>query len=112
MGTSFQGTLNVNDTAAYFGAQASKWGDKYVSRPNFRARLEIVSAWVGELGGKRRILDYGCGSGVMLRAFADAGHTVTGVDISADMLSRARQLLEAGAVPPDRFTLELVGEHF
>src|SRR5215472_1260017 len=49
---------------------------------------------------------------VMLRAFADAGHTVTGVDISADMLGRARQLLEAGAVPRDRFTLELVGEHF
>jgi SAM-dependent methyltransferase len=37
-----------------------------------------------------RLLDLGCGTGIHTEAFRDHGWTVTGVDVSADMLRRAR----------------------
>jgi ubiquinone/menaquinone biosynthesis C-methylase UbiE len=38
----------------------------------------------------RRILDIGCGDGSLVRFFAKTGAHATGVDISADVLARAR----------------------
>jgi len=46
---------------------------------------------------RKSILDLGCGNGVLLRLLQDAQHDVTGVDMSADMLSLAREKLGAGA---------------
>lgn len=106
------GFVSDRETTEYFDHAASGWARQYISRPNFRTRLEIVLEWLRDLPRGRDILDYGCGSGVMLRALADAGHKVTGVDASESMLGSARQLLEAGAIPPDRFTLELVGADY
>src|SRR5271167_3336043 len=101
------GLVSDRETTQYFDRAAGGWAKQYVSRPNFRARLEIVLEWLRDLPGGREILDYGCGSGVMLRALAEAGHKVTGVDASESMLGSARQLLEGGAIPADRFALEL-----
>lgn len=106
------GLVSDRETTEYFDRAASGWAKQYVSRPNFRARLEIVLEWLRDLPGGREILDYGCGSGVMLRALAEAGHKVTGVDASESMLGSARQLLEGGAIPADRFALELVGDDY
>lgn len=39
----------------------------------------------------RRILDYGCGRGDAVRAFAEAGHEVVGVDIAEGAVEFARQ---------------------
>ncbi len=39
----------------------------------------------------RRVLDVGTGSGVFVQAFADAGCTVAGLDLSPKMLAYARQ---------------------
>jgi SAM-dependent methyltransferase len=46
---------------------------------------------------RKSILDLGCGNGVLLALLQDAGHDVTGVDMSADMLSLAREKLGTGA---------------
>lgn len=46
----------------------------------------------------RSVLDVGCGAGPLTRAFVDAGFNVTGIDISAEMLDRAR-----ARVPSARF---------
>jgi len=43
------------------------------------------------------ILDLGCGNGTLLGLLHDAGHTVSGVDVSPDMLSLARERLGSGA---------------
>ena len=52
-----------------------------------------------------RALDLGCGEGGDVRWLAERGFTVTGVDISATVLDRARaHLAEAGLA--DRVTLE------
>jgi 2-polyprenyl-3-methyl-5-hydroxy-6-metoxy-1,4-benzoquinol methylase len=57
--------------------------------------------WLADLQGhiprRSRILDIGCGCGVpVARQLADAGHHVTGVDISDVQIERARQLVPSG----------------
>jgi SAM-dependent methyltransferase len=42
--------------------------------------------------GRGRCLDIGCGTGVAIRELARLGWTVVGVDVSEEMLSRARAL--------------------
>ncbi|TKA11782.1 class I SAM-dependent methyltransferase [Actinacidiphila oryziradicis] len=54
--------------------------------------------WISELCGRipagGRVLDLGCGSGVpVARDLANAGHRVTGVDISEVQIRRARELV-------------------
>ena len=45
-------------------------------------------------------LDVGCGSGYFTRAFAKFGYTMTGLDVSVEMLDKARSLsLQAGVNP-------------
>jgi SAM-dependent methyltransferase len=50
------------------------------------ARLVAFAA----LPAGSRVLDAGCGPGLVAEAFLDAGHRVTGVDLSAEMVARAR----------------------
>src|SRR5687767_2032444 len=42
------------------------------------------------------VLELGCGTGRLLRAIADAGFRVTGIDRSEPMLERARRSFQAG----------------
>jgi 2-polyprenyl-3-methyl-5-hydroxy-6-metoxy-1,4-benzoquinol methylase len=49
------------------------------------------------LPASSRVLDLGCGCGVpVARSLANAGHLVTGVDISEVQIERARRLVPAG----------------
>ncbi|NUC73048.1 methyltransferase domain-containing protein [Haloterrigena sp. SYSU A558-1] len=54
------------------------------------AWLSILREWIGDGDPPRRILDVGCGTGVISLLLAEIGHDVTGVDLSTDMLERAR----------------------
>ena len=47
---------------------------------------------------ERRLLDIGCGTGIVAAQFQQAGYEVTGLDISEAMLRRARTRLGEGAV--------------
>ena len=49
-------------------------------------------ALVGDVAG-RRVLDAGCGSGVLSQSLVAAGAAVTGVDVSANLLAIARNRL-------------------
>jgi SAM-dependent methyltransferase len=53
-------------------------------------------ALAGDVTG-RRILDAGCGSGLLFAALRDRGAIVTGIDLSAGMLEQARRRLGADA---------------
>lgn len=47
----------------------------------------------------QRIVDLGTGTGALGRIFAKRGAAVTGVDISAEMLAKARELAERNSLP-------------
>jgi SAM-dependent methyltransferase len=61
--------------------------------------LELASEQEGP------VLELGCGTGRLLLPLAQAGVAVTGIDASAAMLARARQRVEAAALPADRVRL-------
>ena len=65
---------------------------------------EEEEAWINLLtraiGTKRlKILDVGCGTGVIALLLAEMGHEVTGVDISERMLERAREKAKSIEIP-------------
>lgn len=68
--------------------------DESWAHPTFLGHLFSLT---GDVSGSR-ILDVGCGTGHFSRAIAQAGATVTGVDISESMLSLARSRTD-GDVP-------------
>lgn len=99
---------NVDEgEVARFDALARKWWDK---ESEFKPlhdinplRMGYISARV-ELPGKR-ILDVGCGGGILTEALAAAGATVTGIDMAARPLQVARMhAIESGLA--DRITYE------
>lgn len=101
---------DASTTAGYFDQQALRWTQKYGHDGYFRERLSTVLNWLHDLPVGLSLLDYGCGSGVLLAELARLGHTITGVDVSAGMLASARRTLEAAGVPSEHFGLEQVGE--
>ncbi|ESP87826.1 class I SAM-dependent methyltransferase [Candidatus Halobonum tyrrellensis] len=57
--------------------------------------LSVLDAWVDD--PPRRVLDAGCGTGVVSLLLAELGHDVTGVDFAPGMLDRARAKAAARA---------------
>ncbi len=82
-----------------FGELAHRWWDP---RSEFKPlhdinplRLDWIDA-ATSLAGKR-VLDVGCGGGILSESMADRGATVTGIDLSERPLAVARlHLLESG----------------
>ncbi len=94
-------TLNADPAElAKFGALASRWWD-----PNSEfkplhdinpLRLAHIERMVGGLQGKK-VVDVGCGGGILAEAMAAKGATVTGIDLSEKPLGVAKlHLLETG----------------
>ena len=72
---------------------AGRWGPRWGSRaateeqqlPTYEAAIERIG-----IGAGTRVLEVGCGSGVFLRAAADRGARVSGLDASSALLELAR----------------------
>jgi SAM-dependent methyltransferase len=82
--------------AAAFDGQAARFERAPVQTdPAALARLVAFA----DLPAGSLVLDAGCGPGLVSRALLDAGHRVVGVDLSSEMIERARLRC------PDRATL-------
>jgi ubiquinone/menaquinone biosynthesis C-methylase UbiE len=80
--------------AEYFGRLADTYGDGayYGNR-----RSAVLDAIAPEIAKARDVLDVGCGNGAYLTKFAEAAgiRTVTGIDLTFDMLLSARDRVGA-----------------
>ena len=88
--------------------EIADFGTLYDAIPAYGARAD-VAFYLEEAeraGASSRVLELGCGTGRLTLPLAQAGHEVTGIDLSPAMLARARAKL---AAPPssvrDRVTL-------
>jgi SAM-dependent methyltransferase len=86
-------TMEHSSWTAAATAQADLWSARAGEWAQHEARhLPVYEDGLDRLGvgAGTRVLDAGCGSGVFLRAAADRGARVAGIDASAAMLEHAR----------------------
>lgn len=104
-----------------FSALASRWWDPESEFKPLHAinplRLEWVQECAGGLAGKK-VLDVGCGGGILSEAMARAGADVTGIDLADKSLKVARlHGLESGVkveyrkVPVEELAAEQPGQY-
>lgn len=93
--------LNVNhDEIAKFEQVASQWweldGDFKPLHQINPLRRQFICQHAGDLFGKK-IIDVGCGGGILAESLAQLGATVTGIDMGQEPLNVAKlHALEAG----------------
>lgn len=68
---------------------AASYGEKTAEGYSFRVRKDRLLELLGK--GSGRVLDVGCGPGVMTRDIISSGWTYDGVDISESMIREARE---------------------
>ncbi|MBX7065852.1 MAG: bifunctional 2-polyprenyl-6-hydroxyphenol methylase/3-demethylubiquinol 3-O-methyltransferase UbiG [Parachlamydiales bacterium] len=57
-----------------------------------RAENAVRVPWIiSQIGKNKKVLDIGCGAGILTNALAKAGHTVCGVDLSESSLEVAKE---------------------
>jgi ubiquinone/menaquinone biosynthesis C-methylase UbiE len=97
---------NADQIAYWNGAGGQHWTDRQQSQDLLLAAISDILIDRAKAKSGERIVDVGCGCGATSIAFAQrvgpTGH-VLGIDISAPMLARARQM--AGAKTPVDFVL-------
>jgi SAM-dependent methyltransferase len=78
----------------------------HYEHPRLAALYDVDSGWSRDRDfylalagdGRKRILDLGCGTGLICNAYAALGHDVTGADPSKAMLDVARRTPQGGRV--------------
>ena len=67
-------------------------GHSLVNDDQRKAWLALLSRFARQ--APQSVLDVGCGTGFLALGFAELGHTVTGIDLSPQMIDRARHKAE------------------
>lgn len=77
-----------------FGEYAD-WYDLFYADKDYRAEVDYVHGLLWDRGvAPGKLLEIGCGTGAHAELFIEQGWRVTGVDLSEEMLSRARSRFE------------------
>ena len=86
-------TLNEAAVAAAWDRNAALWTEEVRAGFDFYRALYTLPAFLDfmpSIAGQR-VIDLGCGDGSNTRRFAQQGGIMTGIDISPEMIIRARQ---------------------
>ncbi len=96
-----------------FDEMAANFDEKLVGKLAYRGPQIIAELVSGQLpaNGSFDLLDAGCGTGLCAPLFAPYARRLTGVDISAGMLARARQHKEYAELHEAELTAYLRGQH-
>jgi SAM-dependent methyltransferase len=97
---------NADQIAYWNGTGGQRWADRQPVQDILLQPIADILIDRAKVKSGERVLDVGCGSGSTSFAFAQAvglGGHVTGIDISAPMLARAREVAPPGA--PVEFVL-------
>jgi ubiquinone/menaquinone biosynthesis C-methylase UbiE len=90
---------NADQIAYWNGPGGQRWADRQATQDIVLAPVADILIDRARIEAGERIVDVGCGAGATTMAFAQkvgpAGH-VLGIDISAPMLARAKQLVPPG----------------
>ncbi len=94
-------TRNVDQTElAKFSALASRWWDPNSEFKPLHAINPLRLQWIADIAGPlkdQRVLDVGCGGGILAESMAVRGAKVTGIDLAQKPLTVARlHSLESG----------------
>jgi 2-polyprenyl-6-hydroxyphenyl methylase/3-demethylubiquinone-9 3-methyltransferase len=95
----------------FFDTQAERWAGLYESKPNFRDRLNLFAGSLASvLAPPARVLDFGCGPGVVALALAGRGYEVVGLDGAPRMIEQARAEAARRSITNVRFEAVRAGE--
>ena len=72
--------------------------DELMTEIPYDAYVDIIDVAAGGIDGKR-VLDIGCGTGLLSMKLAKQGAQVTGIDLSADMLAVAEERAQSLSLP-------------
>lgn len=78
-------------------ARYRAWRETTLGRMTERLEHDLLLGIVGPLAG-RRLLDIGCGDGVLTRRVAAGGAVVTGIDADPEMVATARAATPAATI--------------
>lgn len=89
------------DSTEYYARLAPPYvPDDAFWRRDHQRRFDTFNGLVP--AGRRRLLDFGCGTGENVVLLAGRGHDVVGIDPVPEMVERARAQLAAAGLPADR----------
>lgn len=84
---------HVEETKGFFDDLAGGWSKRYADDPAMFARSQrFYSSLIMYQQPGAKLLDFGCGSGLVAKHLADKGYNVTGVDVSPEMIEHANLL--------------------
>src|SRR5688572_9394435 len=86
-------TLNDAAVAAAWDRNAALWAEEVRSGSDFYRELYTFPAFLDFMPSVagQQVIDLGCGEGTNTRRFAQRGGIMTGIDLSREMIQRARR---------------------